>query len=106
MPVPVAPVTWNVVATRTSPVRSPGRFEESAVASAGAALSPSDFAVVVTDAIRRIGSLQFLSATIIRPRREVIARFEGSATTQITPSLKVYPTFSRSAWGLAAVATF
>ena len=70
------------------------------------ALNPNDGVAVVNDMIRKIGTLQFLSATIIEPRRQVVAQSMEGQTMMITPSLRIFPLFSGKTWGVTALATF
>jgi hypothetical protein len=60
----------------------------------------------LAEMLQRFGSLQFLSATLIAPRTEVVSMTEGQPVTQVTPSLRISPTFGARQWGIAAVATF
>ncbi|MBI5534632.1 MAG: hypothetical protein HY898_18040 [Deltaproteobacteria bacterium] len=62
--------------------------------------------VSAAEMIQRIGSLQFLSATIIPARKEVVVVGDHTAITQITPSLRIAPTFVGKTYGLTAIATF
>lgn len=75
---------------------------------AGATASPAHGLETMSAAemIQKIGTLQFLSATIIPARREVVPVGDSSTITQITPSLRIQPTFVGKTYGLTAIASF
>ena len=103
---PIAPAVQTSAVRSTLVVREADAVEASTISGPAPASAPPSDAAAVTDIIRKIGTLQFLSATIIQPRREVVAQREEGATTETTPSLRIYPTFSGKTWGLTALATF
>jgi hypothetical protein len=65
-------------------------------------------APTATEMIQRIGSLDFLSTTVLRPHRLYQQSGEGTPIVQqITPSLRIAPTFGAGAgYGLQAIGTF